>query len=374
MQRNERSAGGDHALYPDLDWKELLTRHLSLTKTAKIGALDAQKDPEGNGVKGNNGSESRPPMTFPVTQRNARILSSPPLTIVGGESDVAEEMTVLAVRENEGDGESRSQNSKSAGNIRDFLIGGKKNDAGLNNLRDSRLIISQSRPRPEPIPTTKQVSEDGWNHKQLNEGLYKLISSASLSKSEGIQRLTIDKKMADISPNTALSKKQHFSELAVEPLSVLDSPMKTAPATRRAQNIAIENAVLDDVKKSIRSFQKKGDNRMEIRLHPPYLGRLRIEINVNAKYVNTIIIADNHLVKEILEINANQLRDSLQEHGLQMEGFQVHVNAQGSRNGQEYDKPGYYRHGFDNVDDNHNPESQPQETQLWSEYGFSIFI
>lgn len=89
---------------------------------------------------------------------------------------------------------------------------------------------------------------------------------------------------------------------------------------------SLEDRVLDQVKDGLRIILKRGGNGIRIRLHPPSLGQLRMEILVTSDSVRTLIVAENNVVKGIIEANVNQLKQAFQEQGLKMEQFNVHIN------------------------------------------------
>ncbi len=96
--------------------------------------------------------------------------------------------------------------------------------------------------------------------------------------------------------------------------------------TKAKDHSVLEEKVLDQVKGGIRIILKRGGNGIRIRLHPPSLGQIRMEVTVNSDMVRTFMVAESNLVKGIIEGNINQLKQAFQEQGLRMEQFNVHVN------------------------------------------------
>jgi len=97
-------------------------------------------------------------------------------------------------------------------------------------------------------------------------------------------------------------------------------------STKAKDHSVLEDKVLDQVKGGIRIILKRGGNGIRIRLHPPSLGQLRMEVTVNSDMVRTFMVAESNLVKGIIEGNVNQLKQAFQEQGLRMEQFNVYVN------------------------------------------------
>ena len=72
-----------------------------------------------------------------------------------------------------------------------------------------------------------------------------------------------------------------------------------------------------------------GDNNSEIkmRLEPPSLGTVRMNVTTHGDTVKTTIVAENQAVKQIIENNLAQLKESFSGQGLKVESFQVMVGA-----------------------------------------------
>ncbi len=66
-----------------------------------------------------------------------------------------------------------------------------------------------------------------------------------------------------------------------------------------------------------------------LQLEPEHLGRLRVTISLNDGAIHTHIVADNHVVRQMLESNSSLLQQALQERGLQLGALQVSVQGDG---------------------------------------------
>ncbi|WP_420592023.1 flagellar hook-length control protein FliK [Bacterioplanoides sp.] len=67
----------------------------------------------------------------------------------------------------------------------------------------------------------------------------------------------------------------------------------------------------------------------EIHLDPPELGSLEIKLQVNQEQANVQVQVQNPQVKEVLEANAQRLKDELAEQGLELAGFDVSQQEHG---------------------------------------------
>jgi len=104
---------------------------------------------------------------------------------------------------------------------------------------------------------------------------------------------------------------------------------------RGATETKIINQIIN--KLSIRSGGAQ--NEVQIRLDPPSLGTIRLNITTVGDSVRTMIIAENHAVKQTIENNFNQLRDAMSEQGLKVDSFSVTVGGESgnsNKNGKQF--------------------------------------
>ncbi len=124
-----------------------------------------------------------------------------------------------------------------------------------------------------------------------------------------------------------------------------DNPAKTSETfripsaevitTRTTQASRIMNQIINQA-----NFKPgSGQNEIQIRLDPPSLGTVRINISTIGDSIRTLIVAENQAVKQIIENNFQQLRDSMGSQGLKVESFSVLVGGdqqQAWQNGQQF--------------------------------------
>lgn len=83
---------------------------------------------------------------------------------------------------------------------------------------------------------------------------------------------------------------------------------------------------------------KEGKGIVKIHLQPEHLGNVRLEIMAQNNSVRAIFLVENSAVKEAIEANLGQLRESLSGHGLKADKFSVSVgfNSNGGASFQAY--------------------------------------
>jgi len=71
---------------------------------------------------------------------------------------------------------------------------------------------------------------------------------------------------------------------------------------------------------------KNGGGEAHIVLEPEFLGRLRMDIKLNQREVNSVVLVENQSVKDLIISRLNILEQSLLQHGFSLGSFQVEVN------------------------------------------------
>jgi flagellar hook-length control protein FliK len=77
----------------------------------------------------------------------------------------------------------------------------------------------------------------------------------------------------------------------------------------------------------------RGPNRVTLRLTPPELGQLHLDVVFKDGGVTAHVVADSHAVKQAIEANLDQLRQQLADQGVNVERFDVEVRHQSSGSG-----------------------------------------
>ena len=93
-------------------------------------------------------------------------------------------------------------------------------------------------------------------------------------------------------------------------------------------------------------------NEVHVKLDPPSLGTVRLNITTVGESVRTVIVAENHAVKQTIENNFNQLRDAMNDQGLKVDSFSVTVGGESENSNQNGKQLG--------EKDTTNPLNRPQ--------------
>lgn len=83
----------------------------------------------------------------------------------------------------------------------------------------------------------------------------------------------------------------------------------------------------------IEKFTLRGfgnQREVHIKLDPPSLGTVRMSVSTSGESVRATIVAENHVVKSVIENNLSQLKDSITHQGVKIDSFNVLVGGNAS--------------------------------------------
>jgi len=103
--------------------------------------------------------------------------------------------------------------------------------------------------------------------------------------------------------------------------------VRTQSETTLAQRVSQVEELLSKTGGSILRLVKDGGGKMTMKLDPPSLGKLNVEVEIIRGVCNARVIAEDLGVKAALVQGLPQLREALEAHGLKLEGFEVESQA-----------------------------------------------
>ena len=89
-----------------------------------------------------------------------------------------------------------------------------------------------------------------------------------------------------------------------------------------------ERSIVNQVIQKFTIRTSENNNEIKMRLEPPSLGTVRMNVITQGDAVKTTIVAENQAVKQIIENNLSQLKDSFSGQGLKVESFEVMVGGE----------------------------------------------
>jgi len=95
----------------------------------------------------------------------------------------------------------------------------------------------------------------------------------------------------------------------------------------REQYEAVKNNVLNSVDNGIKMMLSQGESRVSIKLHPPELGKIQVELIVKDNHVSARINTETAAVKEVIMANLGQLKSNIENAGISVQRFDVEVGG-----------------------------------------------
>ena len=105
--------------------------------------------------------------------------------------------------------------------------------------------------------------------------------------------------------------------------------------TAIARSAPVVKTSLEHLDSTLSHHIKLGDKNLHIRLDPPALGELRVDIRMDKQEVFIRVQANSELAEQQIQTSLNDLRMRLSEQGLNLAGFSFHDER---GDGQQYDK------------------------------------
>jgi len=142
------------------------------------------------------------------------------------------------------------------------------------------------------------------------------------------QLTNIEKLPVDDKPEVITDSKEHYfglqgtSENKGE--SISGSELVTYSGRRTYKEVD-EKQILKSIVRQARFMNQRGHSSAVIKLEPPNLGRLQLDIITNHSRITGRIVVESQEIKELIQNNISQLCESLAQNGLKVDSFDVQV-------------------------------------------------
>ncbi len=196
------------------------------------------------------------------------------------------------------------------------------------------------------------VSEANANLSEPNDSMQKALSDA-LEKQRPLEKTAGDRHavpLADQNSGQAANITQPNSPAGISQSTgpAADIPFKTAEAkvaetAHKEVDMTTDTKSLqtDVIRQIVQRMTMRTDgnqSQMQIRLKPEFLGNVRLEVVTHNHQVTIRMAAENHAVRDMVEQNIHVLKSELEQHGLQIQKFDVFVAPDNNqwRNGRRF--------------------------------------
>ncbi len=206
-----------------------------------------------------------------------------------------------------------SENSTGSGNLQN----GDSNGSAKNSSEGPRNFMGLAADRMETLSSL--VAPDKAGNAQTNPLIAKLSASPLLNLNASGQ------------PAQGV-----LAEGSQAPAAVADAAAKgvdfVKPAVTETYNgrASMDKPITAQI---IEKFTLRGSGNhreVHIKLDPPSLGTLRMNVSTSGESIRATIVAENQVVKSIIENNLSQLKDSFTQQGVKVDSFSVLVGGNAS--------------------------------------------
>jgi flagellar hook-length control protein FliK len=204
---------------------------------------------------------------------------------------------------------------------------------------------------------------------KTNESIESTVINPDSSKSKGFKfaRQNQDQQDGSVVANAKTT-------VSVEKVSDLQNlPEIKSPAPMQVSNTSDMQENVERVVRAARSAYARGHSRIQIRLEPPELGYLRVEIKQSADGLNLLLQATNLKAQQILQQNSSELRAALEAQGLQPRQIDIQLRLdlrnEQSPNQQQQENSSSSHSGSQNSSQGQGQqESESEPFTLWQDW------
>ncbi len=164
--------------------------------------------------------------------------------------------------------------------------------------------------------------------KEIPDGLEKNQESASETESTKLKPTPI-KGVEGTIAETILKNIQAVPNSTAAKLHILQPSSLMAPHTPSMvgqSGTFIEHTVIEQIAGRFHIALSEQHSELRMVLKPEHLGQVRLSLDVEGKTIFARIQVENETVKHIVENNAGQLKDALEEKGIKIQGFEVSIS------------------------------------------------
>ena len=99
----------------------------------------------------------------------------------------------------------------------------------------------------------------------------------------------------------------------------------------------LESKISEQIIEKVNLNIKNGKKEIKIKLKPEFLGRISMKISTDNQQIMVKVVAEHSHVKELIENNLNQLKTALNQHGLEVDKFDVTLAQDSGQSFDEYE-------------------------------------
>ena len=178
--------------------------------------------------------------------------------------------------------------------------------------------------RTEKAAVAHQEIAETLGEKDAEKDVHLSINTREPLVKAGLEEFAASK--GDVKQGTAMDDKgrPHAKEqLNVPGIMNTNVNAVLSPLSKEQSMAASAGAILEQVAAQLPQAINKGAGRIRISLAPDNLGKLDMDLVVRESRVQIILTAESRTVQQTLQGHVEQLKEALQQQGLEVDGFNV---------------------------------------------------
>ncbi len=190
-----------------------------------------------------------------------------------------------------------------------------------------KLMLKKLGDEQEALPKTGKVKQGKGEESSSDKKMLKEIETAQKDDAATLQKTeTKVDKTVKTTDNPAISLTNDGSK--TQPL-LTDAKINKIPTpqTLLEQYQGLKDKINQNVENSIKFMLANGENRISLKLYPPELGRVEVELSIKDNKISAKINTENVAVKEVIQSNLDQLKSNLQNAGTTIHKMDVEVGG-----------------------------------------------
>lgn len=206
-----------------------------------------------------------------------------------------------------------SENSSGSGNLQN----GDNNSTSKNTSEGSRNFTGLAAERVETLASL--IAPDKAGNAQTNPLITKLAAAP-------LTNLNVNGQPAPGILAEGTQAPGAVADAAAKGVDFVKPAITETYNGRASMDKPITAQIIE--KFTLRGFGNQRE--VHIKLDPPSLGTVRMNVSTHGESVRATIVAENHVVKSVIENNLSQLKDSITHQGIKIDSFNVLVGGNAS--------------------------------------------
>ena len=189
----------------------------------------------------------------------------------------------------------------------------------ISDAKDDKDEVETQKPE-DNIVLQKEVADNVKDTDDVNDGLMpeKTEEPDVKTESDKGQQTGSKNESGNASGQTAFVNQEHVADPAA-----VKTPENVPEFSRQLDTLDLIRQVTEFTKITVREAQ----TTMEMQLNPEHLGKIYIEVTTKEGNVSAHIMTQNELVKEALEAQMAELKQSMNQAGVKVDAVEVTVGS-----------------------------------------------